>query len=231
MTRRVVESDETGPQMNSDVNSAGARSSAPDSENAARETAVAEAAGTDAHNASQAERDLDAKQLMLERLLAAHEAWFDVSRNHEFAGRTFAGYAEFHSHGEQYVLVKRAKLWEVDTHEYLFLHVEQHLDAATLAGLVAFMKDEALRKVQPQPNHMSSYLSLVVIADAVDDDAKRAARTTRFRKNFKLGLQGWVDVRLAVVDLSHSDVVTNAAGKELVRTLKANLALPDRRAC
>lgn len=229
MTRRVVESDETGPHKNSDVNSAGARSSAPDSDCAADEGVVAKEVGTDAHNASQA-ANLDAKQLMLERLLAAHEAWFDVSRDYEFAGRTFGGYAEFHSHGEQYVLVKRAKLWEVDTHEYLFLHIEQRVDADTLAQLVSFMKEEALRKVQPRPNHMSSYLSLVVIADAVDDDARRAVRTTRFRKNFKLGLQGWVDLRLAVVDLSHSDVVTNAAGKELVRTLKANLALPDRRA-
>lgn len=226
-TRRVVEDDETGPHTHCGVNSADAGSSAPDSDGAADGGAVAEEGGTDAHNASQA-GDLDAKQLLLERLLAAHEAWFDVSRDYGFAGRTFAGYAEFHSHGEQYVLVKRAKLWEVDTHEYLFLQTEEHLDTGTLTQLVSFMKEEALSKVQPRPNHMSSYLSLVVIADAVDDDVKRIARTTRFRKNFRLGLQGWADLRLAVVDLSHSDVVTNAAGKDLVRTLEANLGLSDR---
>lgn len=227
--RRVVESDETVPHGRSGVNSADAGSSAPDSDSAAGKAAVAEEVGTDAHNASRAD-GLDAKRLMLERLLVAHEAWFDVARDYRFAGRTFAGYGEFHSHGEQYVLVKRAKLWEVDTHEYLFLHMEERLDARTLTELVSFMKEEALGKVRPRPNHMSSYLSLVVIADAVDDDARRAVRRTRFRKNFKLGLQGWTDLRLAVVDLSRNDVVANAAGKELVRTLEANLALPDRRA-
>ena len=48
---------------------------------------------------------------VIERLLAAHEAWFDIDRDHRFAGRTFPGYAEFHSCASQYVLVKRAKLW------------------------------------------------------------------------------------------------------------------------
>ena len=57
---------------------------------------------------------------VIERLLAAHEAWFDVDRDHRFAGRTFPGYAEFHSCASQYVLVKRAKLWEAASHEHLF---------------------------------------------------------------------------------------------------------------
>ena len=222
--RRVVENEETLPRCEYGDNSADAGGSAPDSGNVASDEAVAGACGEDAHNASRTAGP-DAQQLVLERLLAAHEAWFDVSRDYGFAGRTFAGYAEFHSHGEQYVLVKRAKLWEVDTHEYLFLHRERHLDARVLANLVSFMETEALGKVDPKPNHMTSFLSLVVIADTVDDDARRAVRKVRFRKNFKWGLRGWADLRLAVADLSRGDVVSNAAGKALDRTIEANLAL------
>lgn len=164
----------------------------------------------------------DAKQLVLKRLLAAHETWFDVSRDHVFGGRTFPGYAEFHSSAEKYVLVKRAKLWEVNAHEYLFFVTADRLTAQCLEDEVAFMTTKALDKVQPNPEHMTSYLSLVVIADAVDDDARRAVKKTRFRKNFKLGLQGWADLRLAVVDLSTSSIITNAMGKELRASLEAN---------
>lgn len=164
----------------------------------------------------------DAKQLVLKRLLAAHETWFDVSRDHVFGGRTFPGYAEFHSSAEQYVLVKRAKLWEVNAHEYLFFVTADRLTAQRLEDEVAFMTTKALDKVQPNPAHMTSYLSLVVIADAVDDDARRAVKKTRFRKNFKLGFQGWADLRLAVVDLSTSSIITNAMGKELRASLEAN---------
>lgn len=174
---------------------------------------------------------MEGRQQVIERLLAAHEAWFDVERNHEFAGRIFPGYAEFHSTATKYVLVKRAKLWEASAHEYLFFCEIAHLDAATLDDLVSFMTSEALAKVQLGPDHMSSYLSLVVVADTVDGAVARQVRATRFRKNFSFGFRGWADLRLAVVDLSQGRVYTNGQGKALQETLATNAfacrSLPD----
>lgn len=163
------------------------------------------------------------RELVLARLLASHETWFDVHRDYAFGGRVFPGYAEFRSHGEQYVLVKRAKLWEVDAFEYLFFESAEHLDAGTLAGLVKFITTKGMEKVHPEPNHMTSYLSLVVVADAIDDEAKKLARKAKFRKNFALGIRGWADLRLAVIDLSDRSVTTNSQGKEMKATLQANL--------
>lgn len=167
--------------------------------------------------------NLDRRNLVLQRLLASHEIWFDVYRDYEFGGRVFPGYAEFHSHGEQYVLVKRAKLWEVDAFEYLFFQVADVLDQQCLDDLVEFMTTQAIQKVHPDPNHMTSYLSLVVIANEVPDEVRRKVRKTSFRKNFALGIRGWADLRLAVIDLSKDDVVTNSQGKDLRATLEANL--------
>lgn len=159
---------------------------------------------------------------VLKRLLIAHETWFDVSRDYTYAGRTFPGYAEFHSEAEKYVLSKKAKLWGVNAHEYLFFEMTDRLTTAGLDELVSFMTTEALRKVELNPEHMTSYLSLVVIADQLDDDARKAVKRTRFRKNFKLGFEGWADLRLAVIDLSTSSITTNAMGKELRASLEAN---------
>ena len=163
-----------------------------------------------------------ARQAALGRLLAAHEGYFDVQRDHAFAGRVFPGYAEFHSEASQYVLAKRAKLWEANAHEYLFFLLADRLDAARYADAVAFMTGDALAKVDLVPNHMTSYLSLVVIADAVDEDVRRAVRRERFHKDFRWGLRGWADLRVAVVDLSDSSITTNAMGKDLRATLEAN---------
>ncbi len=162
------------------------------------------------------------KEQVLEKLLLAHQAWFDTYRDHEFEGRTFPGYAEFHTHGEQYVLVKRAKLWEVDSHEYLFFQTVDALDADALDDWVSFMRESGFKKAQPRPNHMSSNITLVLIADSTSDDVAKVVRKTRFRKNFKLGLEGWADLKLAVVDLSGRRVMTNGAGKDLKPTLEAN---------
>lgn len=159
---------------------------------------------------------------VVDRLLAAHEAWFDVERDHRFAGRVFSGYAEFHSSASQYVLVKRAKLWEASSHEYLFFWPADYLDEAELNDLLHFMTHEALAKVQLTSDHMSSYLSLVVVADGVDEAVPALVRRARFRKNFAFGLKGWADMRVAVVDLSARRVWTNTQGKPLVETLAAN---------
>lgn len=164
------------------------------------------------------------RELVIERLLVSHETWFNVYRDYEYGGRQFAGYAEFHEHGEQYVLVKRAKIWEVDAFEYMFFESAERLDEELLANLVEFMTTKAINKVHPDPNHMTSYLSLVVVTDHMADGMEKVVRKTKFRKNFALGIRGWADLRLAVVDLSTRSVITNSQGKELRSTLEANLA-------
>lgn len=164
-------------------------------------------------------------ELVLERLLAAHGAWFDVSRNVSVAGRAFRALAQFHSFGEQYVLVKRVKLWEAEEHEYMLFDVRDHIDAEAARSYVEFMKNEALELVKPEPNHMSSFRTLVVIANSVSDEACTLFRKTSHRKNFMWGIRGWSDVRLALIDLSKpqgSRVVCNGAAKRIRKSLEAN---------
>lgn len=167
-------------------------------------------------------------QTMLKRLLAAHETWFDVERGRTVAGRVFPGVAEYHEQGEKYVLTKRAKLWEVASNEYVFFDTVGFLEEGAFGEMVAFMKDEALPEmVHPHPDHMFSNLSLVIIADSVAPEVAKAVRRVRFRKNYKWGIWGWSDLKVAVVDLGAGEVgrvMTNAAGKTLKGNLEANLA-------
>ena len=156
-------------------------------------------------SSDEASKTQDEKQLVLKRILAAHEAFFDVHRDYEFAGRSFPGFAEFHSFGEQYVLVKRAKLWEANSHEYLFFTYAETFDEAQLDKWVRFMKERGLEKVTSEPNH--------------------AVRRVRFRKNFALGFRGWADLRVIVADLSTRCAYANAAGKQVASTIEANLRL------
>ncbi len=170
----------------------------------------------------------DEKQLFLKRILAAHERWFDVQRGYEYAGRTFPGYAEFHSYGEKYVLVKRAKLWGANTHEYVFFVLTDHLDEAQLNDWVSFMKTEGLAKVDPEQDHMSSAITLAIVADCCDEEVAKCVKKTRFRKNFAFGMRGWADLRLAVACISTKSVYANSAAKQLKETLQRNLELPNR---
>ncbi len=157
---------------------------------------------------------------VLDRLLEAHETWFDVTRNCEYGGRSFEGYAEFHSHGEQYVLVKRAKLWEVDAAEYIFFTQTDVLDDALLDELLDFMKTQAVNKVDPAPNHMKSYISLVIVAKQVEQGTGKRVKKAAFHKTYKFGLRGWAELRLCAIDLEARNVLTNAEGKAMKQALE-----------
>ena len=159
----------------------------------------------------------------LGRLLKAHERWYDVQRDYEFGGVLFPGYAELHARSEHYVLVKRAKLWGANTHEYLFFLTFEHFREEAYAQAIALMKEKGLGKVRPEPEHMTSCLSLVVLAQSVDARIPARVRATRFRKNLMLGFRGWVDLRVAVADLSVREVYVNARAVELRDTLEANV--------
>ena len=165
---------------------------------------------------------------LLERVIAAHEGYYDILRDHEFEGRTFPAFASFHTYGEQYVLVQRAKLWEVETHDYIFFVKADVLNETLLREEIEFVITKGLRKVSPGPNHMSSALSLVIVANSVTDGAAKLAKKAKFRKNYKFSLHGWSDLRLAVVDCSEGaerPVITNAAGKPMAELLASNLDL------
>ena len=167
------------------------------------------------------------REQVLKRLMLAHQAYYDVFEQYPFEGRTFPVYAEFHTHGEQYVLVKRAKLWEVDSHEYLFFESVARLTVDELQELVDYMKERGIKKVNPVPNHMSSNLSLVIVADEIDDEAEQLLRKTRYRKNFAWGIRGWSDLRIGAVDLARGVVLTNPAGKEMKPVLESNAFSPQ----
>ena len=159
---------------------------------------------------------------ILDRLLAAHEAYFDVERDYELGGVMFDGFAQLHASSSQYVLVKRAKLWETSSHEYLFLKIVDTLGTQVLDELVEFMRTRALDVVELDQNHMNSFLTLVIIANDVQPGLERAIEGTRFRKNFLFGLRGWSDLRVCVIDRAQCRIVTNRMGRELVPTLEAN---------
>lgn len=170
----------------------------------------------------------DKRTDLLERILAAHQSFYDITRDYLFEGRTFPAFAEYHTYGEKYVLVKRAKLWEVNTHDFMFFECVDELDEAHLAEDISFMQEKALRKVDAGPNHMSSALSLVIIANSTTEAARKLAKKTRFHKEYRFGFRGWTDLRLCVVDLSlpaKQGVVANNAAKQLKEAVASNLAL------
>ena len=80
-----------------------------------------------------------------------------------------------------------------------------------------------MARVKPHREHMSSYVSLVILADTIDEEAKKLIKKTRFQKYFRLALHGWMEYHIAAMEGSTNSFLSNPAGKGTRKILEQNL--------
>ena len=73
-------------------------------------------------------------------------------------------------------------------------------------------------------DHMFSNVGLVILANTISPEAQKLIRRTRFRKNYKLTLQGWTEYQLAAMEASTNSFFSNPAGKEAKKNMERNFA-------
>ena len=166
---------------------------------------------------------LEQRQQKLDQLLLAYQRYFDIQRDVEIEGDTFGAAADFHSTSEKYVLVKKAKLWSLESNEYAYFYMTERLDKDELERIQKKTLDAGLKKVVPHSEHMYSYVTLIILADEVDEAAAEALKKIRFEKNYRLSLHGWMEFRIAAISFSDGKIVTNRAGKGVREILEQNL--------
>lgn len=157
----------------------------------------------------------------LEQLLRSFEAYYNVKR--EGVEAPFDAEAEFHSHDEQYFLMRSARIGEADSKEYVYFKVMEHLDEETLMNLDAAAWERGLAKVVPHAEHRNSDVTLFVLADHITEEAFQKVSRLRHYKSYRFSLQGWSQYRLVALELSTGRIAHNRQGQglaKLVRNIK-----------
>lgn len=154
-------------------------------------------------------------QTMRERLIKSYSAYFDIEHDAKLPGEGCSLLAHYTSRSEKYVLVKRAQLWAIECEEYLCVFEEETLTAARLERILHAVEAAEPQLVRPRPDHMYTYLSVVVLAEAAEPEALALLRRHRFRRSYKLTVHGWCNLRAAVVDLGADKVYTNRDGRDM----------------
>ena len=158
----------------------------------------------------------------LGELLKRYKANFDITSDYRIGDRTYPAYAGFFSLGEKYVLKKEAKLWAIRAYEHVFFDTAESLTADHLAGIRNMIDEhvepELVRRGEkyPEKDHMSSYLTFVIICKKTpEDEVKKAVKKFSYDKGYLLGFRGHSQARIACAFLDSESVLTNYAGKEL----------------
>lgn len=150
-------------------------------------------------------------------LLRSYEAYYDIERVDD--GSLLTATCDFHSTSERYVLVKRAKLWAAETNEYVFLFHVNELTMDSLAQCRDLALNRGMEKIHPHSEHMYSYITAIILCDKAQPDALELLERYRKSASFKLSLHGWMEYRIAAVDLSTGEVFANRKGKEVKQSL------------
>ena len=98
------------------------------------------------------------------------------------------------------------------------------LDAAQAKDLADRTLKTGLSRIKPHKEHMSSFVTLIVLADVIDPEARKVLKKTRFHKNFRLALHGWMEYHIAAMECSTVSFLSNPAGRGARKTLEANFA-------
>ena len=161
-------------------------------------------------------------QERLDKLLRAYSHRYNVELDVDVPGGHYPAAATFFLRDENYLVSKQHVLSAVEQHEYVTFLVIDHLDVPTLKKHIELTKQAGLSRIQPSKEHMCSFVTLVVLADTIDPDAKALIKKTKMRKNFRLALHGWMEYHIAAMEISTNSFLSNPAGKEARKLLEGN---------
>lgn len=150
---------------------------------------------------------------ILQKALKAYSAYYDVTESK--TGEPFVAEAEFRSHNDTYFLVKRAKLGEAESNEFVFFASVESLGLEELNRLAETAWTEGISRVRPHESHKNTDISLVLLADIVSKEAKKRARTLKYYKSYKLGLHGFSHFQLITFETSTGKIFQNRMGHNL----------------
>ena len=148
-----------------------------------------------------------------ERLLGQYERYYTINRENPVP--PFAAEAEFSVHGEQYFLIKAAKWAEMDAKEFILFAEVDTLTDEVLTGLDEKAWNTGLSRVQAKENHRNTDISLIIVAETIDDAVKKRIKKLRHYRSYRFGLWGWSGYKLVAYEQSGGNVVSNTLGRPL----------------
>lgn len=157
---------------------------------------------------------------ILDKLLRSFQVYYNVKR--QDVTPPFVAEAEFHTHEEQFFLVKSAVLSEAESREYIYFAMQEYLDESSLLQLDKAAWASGMERVNPHKDHRNTDVSLFIVAEKISEEAWKMIPKLRHYQSYHLGLQGWSHYRLVAIEQSSGRAAYNRLGrsyKKLIRNI------------
>ena len=153
------------------------------------------------------------KEEIFKRVTEGYKGYYDITE--EGCLKPFDATGFLSNEAKQYFLVKAAKIASVNSYEYVYFKMCDNLNASELSDLDRIAWEDGVSRVKPNTDHKNTDVALIVICDHADDGVKDNIGTYKHSKNYKLGLHGFSNYRLVVIEASTDLIFTNRRGGDL----------------
>ena len=158
------------------------------------------------------------KSEIIDKVLRAYTAYYDVKT--EEPTPPFFAEANFHSHDEQYFLVKSARIGETESNEKLFFAEAGELTDAEVREFDDKAWEEGLKDVKPHGEHKNSDVALVIICDSATKEARNQVKKLNHYKSYKMGLWGFSRNSIVLIECESGRLTFNRQGALLKKLFK-----------
>lgn len=149
--------------------------------------------------------------------------YFDTEKEITTLGEKYDLFARLTVHNEKYFGSKSVKLWRAENYEYLFAKCYSSFTENNFYSFTGQLKKAVDFYVKPHSEHMESIVTGIIIVEQEPDlRTQSLIQSFHYRKNYKLTLHGWSEIRLILVIPLLNKGISNRRGKEVL-----NFYLPD----
>ena len=164
----------------------------------------------------------DKLETYLKDLEERYKYYYEVERNKEILGVKLDIFAQSSTEHFRQVLTKKIKIDQHYTKEYAVVKTLKRIgDKSEVENFSQFLKSLVNELVTPSVDTMSTVLNGVLVSTSgFSEEAINFAEKFKFSKSFLLGLKGWCDIRLILIDLKGQKLYSNKKGEEVLSAYK-----------
>ena len=104
---------------------------------------------------------------------------------------------------------------QYNNHEHIYIKSYDDVNEKDIISFGQFLKRISDECIKPDKDHMSTYITGVLIGNHINENAVKAVEKYNCKKAFCFYLKGWCDVRLVCVGLNDNEIITNKDGKKV----------------
>jgi len=168
------------------------------------------------------ENVIDELEAYLKDLEERYKYYYKVERDKEISGVKVDIFAKSSTEHFRQVLTKNIKIDKHYTKEYAIVEALSGLgDENEVKEFSQFLISSINKLSPPSVDTMSTILNGILISTSgFSEEAVNFAKKFKFSKSFLLGIKGWCDVRLILVDLKEEKLYSNKKGEEVLSAYK-----------